>query len=444
MKLRTRIFNLAVLLLFFSGISVGAQVVEPSFAQASQSSFHSINKPTNTITVNSTRDVISATDGECTLREAVIAANTNTASGVAFGECPAGSFIHIDVVQLPGGTYTLRISGTNEEYALQGDLDVRQSLKIMRSTGSEAIIDAHGIDRIFDVFENTQLSLQGLTLKNGDESTDGGGAIRLKVVSASADIRDSIFEDNQTTDAGGAILTYGNATFSVSDSIFRRNSAGAAGLGGAIYNNGVGSQIERCLFQANSAFTGGAVINYGTLTVVNSTFSANFASDNGSAIKNNGTLQLEYNTIAHNTSPLAALFFVPESITTLYSNILAYNYTVSPVVEMNCHTTSGVLLGTYNFETSNTCPFSNPINYPNTEPRLGPLGKYGGFSLTYPLLPGSPAIDTNAVYYPAQDQRYVTRPLDGNNDTITSPDSGAFEKDFDIRLIFLPLVTRNP
>ena len=42
-----------------------------------------------TITVNSTADVI-ANDGECTLREAILAANTNTTSGAMPGECAAG------------------------------------------------------------------------------------------------------------------------------------------------------------------------------------------------------------------------------------------------------------------------------------------------------------------------------------------------------------------
>ena len=42
-----------------------------------------------TITVNSTSDV-AANDGKCTLREAITATNTNTASGAAAGECPAG------------------------------------------------------------------------------------------------------------------------------------------------------------------------------------------------------------------------------------------------------------------------------------------------------------------------------------------------------------------
>lgn len=44
----------------------------------------------STIVVNSTADSI-ANDGVCTLREAIIAANTDTASGAAAGECIAGS-----------------------------------------------------------------------------------------------------------------------------------------------------------------------------------------------------------------------------------------------------------------------------------------------------------------------------------------------------------------
>ena len=44
----------------------------------------------NTITVNTTADV-TANDGQCTLREAITAANTNTASGAMAGECAAGA-----------------------------------------------------------------------------------------------------------------------------------------------------------------------------------------------------------------------------------------------------------------------------------------------------------------------------------------------------------------
>src|SRR5262245_50567294 len=43
----------------------------------------------STITVDSTADT-AANDGQCTLREAITAANTNTASGATAGECAAG------------------------------------------------------------------------------------------------------------------------------------------------------------------------------------------------------------------------------------------------------------------------------------------------------------------------------------------------------------------
>src|SRR5881394_1470688 len=57
-----------------------------------------------TITVNSLLDVANSSDGLCTLREAIIAANTNAASGVAAGECAAGNSDSdtIDLTSLAG------------------------------------------------------------------------------------------------------------------------------------------------------------------------------------------------------------------------------------------------------------------------------------------------------------------------------------------------------
>jgi CSLREA domain-containing protein len=65
----------------------------------------------NTITVNTVADVV-ANDGQCSLREAIIAANTNTASGAMAGECAAGSS-GIDTIafNIPGtGVHTLTFS----------------------------------------------------------------------------------------------------------------------------------------------------------------------------------------------------------------------------------------------------------------------------------------------------------------------------------------------
>jgi CSLREA domain-containing protein len=82
-----------------------------------------------TITVNSTADVV-ADDGQCTLREAIISANTNTASGALGGECTAGDNFGGDIIQfniagpgvhtikplspLPGITQQTLIDGTTQ------------------------------------------------------------------------------------------------------------------------------------------------------------------------------------------------------------------------------------------------------------------------------------------------------------------------------------------
>lgn len=66
-----------------------------------------------TITVNSTADGSPANDGVCTLREAIIAANTNVASGAMAGECAAG-VAGLDTIAfaIPGaGVHTIVLVG---------------------------------------------------------------------------------------------------------------------------------------------------------------------------------------------------------------------------------------------------------------------------------------------------------------------------------------------
>ena len=63
----------------------------------------------NTITVNSTLDVADGADGLCTLREAIVAANTDTVSGATAGECGAGSSSDSDTISLTGLTGTITL-----------------------------------------------------------------------------------------------------------------------------------------------------------------------------------------------------------------------------------------------------------------------------------------------------------------------------------------------
>jgi hypothetical protein len=66
---------------------------------------------------------------------------------------------------------------------------------------------------------------------------------------------------------------------------------------------------------------------------------------------------------------------------------------------------------------------------------LGPLASNGGKTKTHALLAGSPAIDaanpaapgSGGTSCPTKDQRGIGRPKDGNGDTVSRCDMGAFE-----------------
>ena len=117
-----------------------------------------------TINVNSTEDVI-ADDGKCTLREAVIAANADAASGTMNGECPPGD--GVDEIVLQAGVYSLTIGGTDEDNAQTGDLDILDDLTITGTTADETIIDANGIDRVLDVMIDVVATVKGIAIRNG-------------------------------------------------------------------------------------------------------------------------------------------------------------------------------------------------------------------------------------------------------------------------------------
>jgi CSLREA domain-containing protein len=76
-----------IVLLIALGVSLGISVVAVRTVTAAA------------ITVNTTDDELNA-DGDCSLREAIVAANTDT----AVDACPAGS--GADTINLPAGTYT--------------------------------------------------------------------------------------------------------------------------------------------------------------------------------------------------------------------------------------------------------------------------------------------------------------------------------------------------
>jgi len=205
---------------------------------------------------------------DCSLREAVVAANT------------AGSSNRI---LLPAGTYTLSIAGAGEDLAATGDLDVDTGDLEVRGTGAgpdDTVIDATGLsDRIFDALPSGDMRILNLTLRGGSE-VDGGAIRSVRELT----LRRVTFDQNTATNNGGAIhSSEDTARVTVEDSIFSSNNANR---GGAIFNTDASTlAIARATFSTNIATDfGGAIFNQedGTVTLSDGRLENNRAEDSGS------------------------------------------------------------------------------------------------------------------------------------------------------------------
>ena len=113
------------------------------------------------------------------LRKQAADGNGNTSLRAAVME--ANALIGDDTINLPAGTYTRTMAGFNEGHAGTGDLDIRSTISIVGNGAGSTIIDANGMDRVFHVFSNGDLTLQGVTALGGDASENslanraGGG-----------------------------------------------------------------------------------------------------------------------------------------------------------------------------------------------------------------------------------------------------------------------------
>ena len=410
--------------------------------------------PSALIFVTIQTDTVNSTDGECSLREAVIAANTNAVSGSVGDECDAGSGIIADTIIVPVGTYYLTRVGAAESYAATGDLDIREPVNIYGVGKDLVIIQQETTDRIFHVpagMGSITFRLADVTLTGGyPHETDGGGGA-IKTESGRLEVEDVIFRGNRASGSWGA---YGGAIEAASElevlnCLFEMNIADERG--GAVYiNAGVtGATIKKSLFLNNLAVTGGAIENNGGVTIENATLSNNLAVvSGGGAINNSGGMTVRFSTLVGNqsyasvgTGQAGALYNGSAANVAVHSSILAGNSATDSAYD-NCNAGGTWLTSESNLEDDDTCPLGLSNTY-NTDPMLGPLGDWGGPTRVHPLLYGSPAIDVAfSAGCPDQDQRSVDRPFDGNYNGVASCDIGAFEADARYDVVYLPFISR--
>ena len=257
-----------------------------------------------TLTVNSTEDLVDLNPGDgvcevspggaCTLRAAIQEANALGEAGVP------------DRIDVPAGVYNLTIAGLGIS---AGDLDVLQSVSIHGAGAGQTIVDANGIDRVFDITLGTVL-IQGMTIRGGrvddpESLLDGtGGGIRNE---ATFTLADSVVSGNLGT-LGAGVGNY-NGTLAIERSVITGNGDGATLGGGGVanysYYDPASVSISDSTISGNRASDGGGIRNYAydgiaSLTLTRSTVSGNTA-DQGGGIFNRGAYYVEENVAAHLT-----------------------------------------------------------------------------------------------------------------------------------------------
>jgi parallel beta-helix repeat protein/predicted outer membrane repeat protein len=363
-----------------------------------------------TITVNNLSGT--SVGGQCTLRDALLAADTNT----AVQGCAAGS-----------GADTINFSVTGT-ISLATQLTVNSDVTISGPGAANLTLAPSSTNRALYVQNVNTVSISGVTFQgNGTANVDGaaiynyGGALT---------IQNSVFSGNVTTGKGGAIYNYdGNVV--IQSSTFSGNIA--SGLGGAIYNYSGTISIDASTFSGNqSASGGGAIALYqdtstpsSSLTITNSTFSGNQttgANNDGGAIflhhsaaskitnstisgnsssGSGGAIVLYYTTLAVSNSTITGNtatssgggIYLYGSTLNLFSTIVANNVNAgAPDIGVG---ETGTVNGTNSLVRSTTgFSFSTNVNnITGQDPLLGPLANNGGTTLTHALLGGSPAID---------------------------------------------------
>lgn len=348
------------------------------------------------LAVTKTADTLDgACDHDCSLREAVVAANALPGA---------------DAVVLPAGVYALTRPG-REDAAVSGDLDVLDDLAILGAGARSTILDGGGLDRVLHGLLSGILEVHGVTIRNGRASEgapgssfgDGGGILGTRVVLTGCHVT-----GNQAARYGGGALAF---DLTASDTTFSDNEASA----------------------------GGAIGSFDVLRLTNVTISGNRAEIGGGLYLEPHDQVLTQVTITGNRARSAGGFHVEpvfcpsgqfcKTDFAITRSIVAGNTATAPLPNQpDCRQGTASPPDSFNVfgvdtycsvgQTDRAGTLGSPL-----DPRLLPLADNGGPTPTHLPLPDSPAVDSiPSALCTASDQRGRPRPAG------SACDAGAVER----------------
>jgi hypothetical protein len=218
-----------------------------------------------TLSVNTTFDTTSTGNGQCSLRDAIMA--VDSPPGVT-GDCAAAAF-ETNTIVLPAGTYGLH----------PGELDISPEvtgLTIVGAGEDKTAVTGSGASRVLQIGFGATVTLRDLAISGGRAGDGASGAPGISQGGPSGEGTPG--GPGAPGANGGGILNQGALT--LSDIRITGNRAGAGGPGGAggpstVAPGGVGGA-------GGQGGAGGGVYNVGRLTLEGATVDLNQAGGGGS------------------------------------------------------------------------------------------------------------------------------------------------------------------
>jgi CSLREA domain-containing protein len=208
------------------------------------------------------------TPDDCSLREAIIAANESSGP---------------DTISLRPGTYVLTLGGGPDNDARVGDLDIFDpsggGLSIFGASAASTIVDGQHLNRVFDICcQAHAVHIEGLTIQNGKAGSDDLGFYS---------------HGHGAGVHNHAVLTLKDVT--ISGNTVETKASDSKTWGGGGLTNGCGRDQPNC----------DALHGHGRATLINVTISGNRVSNagGGGGIENGGDLAGTNLTITNNAAP---------------------------------------------------------------------------------------------------------------------------------------------